>query len=165
MVSLPVRTRAANLERTMGRQLLAGVGAVAIAGLVSVAAAHARIEVQSTTRGSLIEDEAAVAARSPGPHEGGGNTTVFPFFAKAPDFKMAFRKRILHQGSTIGYHVQDFDEVYYILSGTGEYTLNGVTRQVGPGTALLTRVGDSHGLRPAGDGEVALIIAYPAPNR
>ncbi len=54
---------------------------------------------------------------------------------------MAFRKRILHRGSTIGYHLQDFDEVYYILSGTGEYTLNGTRRQVGPGTAMLTRPG------------------------
>jgi mannose-6-phosphate isomerase-like protein (cupin superfamily) len=68
-----------------------------------------------------------------------------------------------HRGSTIGYHLQDFDEVYYILSGTGEYTLNGTRRQVGPGTAMLTRPGDSHGLRPTGDGELVLIIAYPAP--
>jgi len=97
--------------------------------------------------------------------EGGVNTTAFPFFAKVTDFKMAFRKRILHKGSTIGYHVQDFDEVYYILSGSGEYTLNGVKRQVGPGTAMLTRPGDSHGLRPTGDGEMALIIAYPTPSR
>jgi mannose-6-phosphate isomerase-like protein (cupin superfamily) len=111
----------------------------------------------------LVVDEASIAIHQPGPHDGGGDTTAFPFFANVADFKMAFRKRILHRGSTIGYHLQDFDEVYYILSGTGEYTLNGTRRQVGPGTAMLTRPGDSHGLRPTGDGELVLIIAYPAP--
>ena len=150
----------------MSSHVLAGATVLAMVGLVAVGVVgHAVVGAQPTARGSLIEEEAAVAVRSPGPHEGGGDTTVFPFFATAPDFKMAFRKRILHQGSTIGYHVQDFDEVYYILSGAGEYTLNGVTRPVGPGTALLTRVGDSHGLRPASDSEVALIIAYPTPSR
>ena len=114
---------------------------------------------------SLVEEEPALAIHQPAPHDGGGDTTAFPFFSTAPDFKMAFRKRILHKGSAIGYHLQDFDEVYYILSGTGEYTLNGVKRQVGPGIAMLTRTGDSHGLRPTGDGELALIIAYPTPSR
>ena len=73
---------------------------------------------------------------------------------------MAFRKRILHKGSAIGYHRQNIDEVYYIISGTGDYTLNGETQSVGPGTAMLTRPGDSHGLRPTGDADLVLIIAY-----
>jgi mannose-6-phosphate isomerase-like protein (cupin superfamily) len=112
---------------------------------------------------SLVEDETTIAVSQPGPHDGGGQTTAFPFFSKAPDFKLAFRKRILHKGSAIGYHRQEFDEVYYILSGTGEYTLNGVKRQVGPGTAMLTRPGDSHGLRPTGSGELSLLITYATP--
>jgi mannose-6-phosphate isomerase-like protein (cupin superfamily) len=120
---------------------------------------------KSVSTRSFVEDEATIAVHQPGPHDGGGDTTVFPFFWRVSDFKMAFRKRILHKGSAIGYHKQEFDEVYYVLSGTGEYTLNEVKRQVGPGTAMLTRPGDSHGLRPTGDGELALIIAYPTPNR
>ena len=116
---------------------------------------------QATSGRSLVEHETGMAVRQPGPHEGGGITTAFPFFAKAaPDFKMAFRKRILHKGSAIGYHRQTFDEVYYIISGTGDYTLNGMTQSVGPGTAMLTRRGDSHGLRPTGDGDLVIIIAY-----
>jgi mannose-6-phosphate isomerase-like protein (cupin superfamily) len=118
---------------------------------------------QATAR-SLVEEESAIGVREKAPHDAGGETTAFRFFSNAPDFKMAFRKRILHKGSAIGYHLQDFDEVYYILSGTGEYTLNGVKRQVGPGTAMLTRPCDSHGLRPTGDGELALIIAYQTPS-
>src|ERR1043166_5433472 len=114
---------------------------------------------------SVIVQEASIAVHQPGPHDGGGETTAFPFFSQIPDFKMAFRKRILHRGSAIGYHRQEFDEVYYIISGTGEYTLNGQRRQVGPGTAMLTRPGDSHGLRPSGEGELALIIVYQLPTR
>lgn len=114
---------------------------------------------------SLIEDEPK-GVRQPGPHSGGGETTAFPYFEQAADFKMAFRKRVLHKGSAIGYHRQSVDEVYYILSGTGEYTLNGVARRVGPGTAMLTRPGDSHGLRPTGEGELALLlVVIPDPAR
>jgi mannose-6-phosphate isomerase-like protein (cupin superfamily) len=140
--------------------------AMAMAALVSaVVAGQSGGTVRPAPTRSLVEEELAIAVHQPGPHDGGGDTTAFPFFAKAPDFKMAFRKRILHKGSAIGYHLQDVDEVYYILNGTGEYTLNGVTRQVGPGTAMLTRPGDSHGLRPTTGGELALIIAYPTPSR
>jgi mannose-6-phosphate isomerase-like protein (cupin superfamily) len=135
---------------------------VVVAGAFVSGAAWAQSSgsVKPPPMASLVEDEATIAVRQPGPHEGGGQTTAFPFFARATDFKMAFRKRILHKGSAIGYHLQEFDEVYYILSGTGEYTLNGVKRQVGPGTAMLTRPGDSHGLRPTGDGELSLLITY-----
>jgi mannose-6-phosphate isomerase-like protein (cupin superfamily) len=108
----------------------------------------------------LVVQEKSIAVRQPGPHNGGGETTAFPFFEKEPGFKMAFRKRILHNGSTIGYHRQEFDEVYYVLSGTGEYTLNGVKHNVGPGTAMLTRTGDSHGIRPTGGEDLVMIIAY-----
>jgi len=57
---------------------------------------------------SLVVNEATIAVHQPGPHDGGGETTAFPFFADVSDFKMAFRKRILHKGSSIGYHVQNF---------------------------------------------------------
>ena len=108
----------------------------------------------------VVVQEKSIAVRQPGPHNGGGETTAFPFFEKEPGFKMAFRKRILHKGSTIGYHRQEFDEVYYVLSGTGEYTLNGVKHNVGPGTAMLTRTGDSHGIKPTGAEDLVMIIAY-----
>jgi mannose-6-phosphate isomerase-like protein (cupin superfamily) len=113
---------------------------------------------------SLIERDGDVAVHQPGPHEGGGDTTAYPFFAKAADLGMVFRKRVLHRGSSIGYHLQEFDEVFYIISGTGTYTLNGKSQTVSGGTAILTRAGDSHGLRPTGDQDLVLIIAYPGPD-
>lgn len=148
----------------LGR-LLAVTAGLVVGVLAGVAAGPSSATSQPGLPRSLVVEEATIAVRQPGPHDGGGDTTAFPFFANVSDFRMAFRKRILHKGSTIGYHLQDFDEVYYILSGTGEYTLNGVRRQVGPGAAMLTRPGDSHGLRPTGDGELTLIIAFPTPTR
>ncbi len=113
---------------------------------------------------SLIEHDTAVATQQPGPHDGGGVTTAYSFFARAPQLQLVFRKRALHRGAAIGYHRQDEDEIYYILSGTGELTLNGQRSVVGPGTAVLTRPGSSHGLRQIGADDLVVIVAYQQPN-
>lgn len=111
--------------------------------------------------GSRIQHDRDVAVEQPGPHEGGGMTTGFPFFGEVADMPLYFRKRSMHPGSAIGYHRQEHDEVYYVLSGTGEYTLDGNTVVVGPGTALLTRKGSSHGLRQTGAQDLVIIVTYP----
>src|SRR2546426_11715345 len=67
---------------------------------------------------SLIEHDTAVATQQPGPHGGGGKTTAYSFFARAPHLQLVFRKRALHPGAAIGYHRQEEDEIYYIVSGT-----------------------------------------------
>lgn len=108
----------------------------------------------------ILEQEKTIAAEQPGPHNGGGNTTAFNFFSKAKDFKLAFRKRILHPGSAIGYHLQKEDEIYYVLSGKGEMQMNGETFAVQAGDAILTRPGSSHGLRQVGDEDLVIIINY-----
>ena len=117
----------------------------------------------ATQASSLIEHDAAVATPQPGPHDGGGQTTAYSFFSRAPHVGLVFRKRALHPGSAIGYHRQDEDEIYYVLSGSGELTLNGERSVVGPGTAILTRPGSSHGLRQAGSEDLVIIIAYQQP--
>jgi quercetin dioxygenase-like cupin family protein len=108
----------------------------------------------------IIEHENEIAVKQPGPHDGGGNTTAFNFFSKAKDLNLVFRKRILHPGSSIGYHAQEADEIYYILSGTGELNMNGETIRVSAGDAILTRPGNSHGIRPAGNEDMTILISY-----
>jgi mannose-6-phosphate isomerase-like protein (cupin superfamily) len=71
-----------------------------------------------------------------------------------------FRKRVLHPGSSIGYHKQERDEVYYILSGTGEMEMNGKTFHVKTGDAILTRPGSSHGLKQSGKDDLVIFISY-----
>jgi mannose-6-phosphate isomerase-like protein (cupin superfamily) len=109
--------------------------------------------------GYVLQREKEIAVNEKGPHDGGGETTAFPFFAAVSDFKIVFRKRILKPGSSIGYHLQEKDEIYYIVSGKGEMTINGKSFPVSAGDAVLTRPGNSHGLKPVGD-SLALIINY-----
>jgi mannose-6-phosphate isomerase-like protein (cupin superfamily) len=112
------------------------------------------------TGASAIQHDSAVAARQSGPHAGGGETTAYSFFENERGLALVFRKRALHPGSAIGYHRNEKDEIYYVLSGRGELTLDGVRSEVGPGTAILTRAGHSHGLRPLGAEDLVIIINY-----
>ena len=110
--------------------------------------------------GYILEHEKEIATQQPGPHNGGGNTTAFNFFSKATGFKLAFRKRILHPGSAIGYHLQKEDEIYYVLRGQGQMEMNGKSFDVHAGDAVLTRPGSSHGLKQTGAEDLVIIINY-----
>src|SRR5580704_3096403 len=90
-----------------------------------------------TSQPYILEHEADIAKAEPGTHNGGGNTTGYSFFSKADNLKMVFRKRVLHPGSAIGYHLQTEDEIYYIISGTGEMRMNGKSFPVKEGDAIL----------------------------
>lgn len=118
--------------------------------------AHAQDNHQSY----ILEHEKDIAKNEPGTHNGGGSTTGYSFFSKAEGLKMTFRKRILHPGSAIGYHLQKEDEIYYIISGTGEMQMNSKTFPVKEGDAILTRPGSSHGLKQTGNSDLTIIIAY-----
>lgn len=108
----------------------------------------------------ILEREKEIAVQEKGPHDGGGQTTAYPFFTKAADFNIVFRKRTLYPGSSIGYHLQEKDEIYYIVSGRGEMTINGKSFTVNAGDAVLTRPGNSHGLKPLNNSELSVIINY-----
>ena len=108
----------------------------------------------------ILEHEKDIAKNEPGPHNGGGETVGYSFFAKADSLKKTFRKRVLHPGAAVGYHLQEVDEVYYIVSGTGEMQMNGKTFPVKTGDAILTRPGSSHGLKQTGKADLVIIITY-----
>ena len=120
------------------------------------------INVKQTpaTDGYLIERDGQVAQNEPGPHDGGGPSTGYKFFEKAADLKFSFRKRVLHKGAAIGYHLQKTDEVYYITGGHGVMTINGHPFDVKPGDAVLTRGGASHGLMQKGNSDLTIIITF-----
>lgn len=113
-----------------------------------------------STQPYVLEHEKDIAKDEAGTHNGGGNTTGYSFFSKADGLKMIFRKRVLHPGSAIGYHLQKEDEIYYIISGTGEMQMNGKTFPVKAGDAILTRPGSSHGLKQTGNEDLVIIINY-----
>jgi quercetin dioxygenase-like cupin family protein len=114
-------------------------------------------------RDSYVEQARDIAVEQPGPHEGTGTTTAYPFFADAEGFDIVFRQRALHPGASIGEHRNDKDEIYYVLSGQGELLLDGERRMVGAGDAVLTRDGSTHALFQRGDEDLVIFIVYRKP--
>ena len=115
---------------------------------------------QDTLGGYIVEHDADIAKNEPGTHNGGGMTIGYSFFSKVPKLSLVFRKRTFHPGSGVGYHKQTEDEIYYVLSGKGEMTLDGKKVDVTPGTAVLTRTGSSHGLKQVGSEDLTVLINY-----
>jgi alpha-beta hydrolase superfamily lysophospholipase/quercetin dioxygenase-like cupin family protein len=112
--------------------------------------------------GLMIATDEQVKASEPGPHGGRGTSTVYGYFDQGEARALAFRKRVLHPGSSIGPHpLNPEEEVYYIVSGRGRFTANGKTREVLPGTAILMRRGAVVALEAAGQEDLVVFIAYP----
>lgn len=114
----------------------------------------------SQSRPSLIEHADRIIAMQPGPHGGQGLTLASPFFQNAPDLDLVFRRRVLRDGASIGLHAHGRDEIYYVLSGRAELTLDGKLHTLVPGSAVLTRDGSTHSLRQVGTEELAILIVY-----
>jgi mannose-6-phosphate isomerase-like protein (cupin superfamily) len=130
----------------------------AILFIAAVAQASA---IQKTAPGGyVVERDKDVAVSEPGTHDGGGQTIGYSFFKTMPGLKLVFRKRALKPGSAIGYHEQKEDEIYYVLSGRGTMTIDGKSFEIGPGTAVLTRPGSSHGLKQTGNEDLVILINY-----
>ena len=106
--------------------------------------------------------DAEMAIEEPGTDRvSGGKTVCYFFINKIPNLKLVFRKRALKPGSGIGYHLQKEDEIYYVLSGRGEMTMDGKTFEMKPGDAgLLTRPGASHGFKQIGKEDLVIMINY-----
>lgn len=110
--------------------------------------------------GYVLQTDKGVAAAEAGPHNGGGPTTAYRLFDDVKDMSFTVRKRAMHPGSAIGYHLQKEDEIYYVLSGSGVMTVNGKAFEVTAGSAVLTRPGSSHGLVQKGKEDLVVVIAY-----
>jgi len=121
---------------------------------------HSAFAKKEQDQGYILEHEKDIAKEEPGPHDGGGPSTAYSFFNKATNSKLVFRKRVLHTGAAIGYHLQKEEEIYYVVSGTGEMTMNNKVFKINAGDAILTLPGSSHGLKQTGTEDLVLIINY-----
>jgi mannose-6-phosphate isomerase-like protein (cupin superfamily) len=69
----------------------------------------------------------------------------------------------LAPGKEIEAHVDPMEEIYFVLSGSGEMRVDGDVRQVGPEDATWIPVGSAHSLSNSGQEDcVILVIASPA---
>ena len=142
----------------MMKKILIGLSLLLAFG--SGAALAITVTQTQSDAGYLLERDGEVAKNEPGPHDGGGPSTGYVFFEKAPNLKFSFRKRVLHKGAAIGYHLQKTDEVYYFTGGEGVMTINGKPFPVKAGDAVLTRGGSSHGLVQKGENDLTIVITF-----
>ena len=136
-----------------------GTGLASSSARAYAQASHAAAG-KSAPGGYVLERDKDVAKNEPGTHNGGGETIGYSFFSKTPNLKLVFRKRAFKPGSAIGYHEQHEDEIYYVLSGRGMMKIDGKEFEVGPGDAVLTRPGSSHGLKQVGNEDLVILINY-----
>lgn len=68
----------------------------------------------------------------------------------------------LEPGKKIEAHVDPFEEIYFVLNGTGEMQVDDGYRQVEPGDATWIPTGSTHSLSNNGDQDlVILVVASP----
>ena len=85
----------------------------------------------------------------------------------APGFAFNFIDFIkVPVSSTIGRHTHatDNQEIYIIISGKGEMTVNEKSYKVGKGDVVVNPIGGTHQLVNTGDEEICLIVVE-TPNR
>jgi mannose-6-phosphate isomerase-like protein (cupin superfamily) len=110
----------------------------------------------------VVVNERDVVRQEAPPHGAIGMSTAYRISDVVPQPRtMEFRKRVLHKGAAIGLHPIAHDEVYYVLSGEGEVTSDGVSQRVRPGMAAYLYDGAVVGIRQIGRKPLSLIISYP----
>ena len=58
----------------------------------------------------------------------------------------------------------DSDKVYYVVEGSGLFTIGGEERTLGPGNAVMAHAGEQHGVRnESGENLVLLVTMAPRP--
>lgn len=110
----------------------------------------------------VVVNERDVVRQEAPPHGAIGMSTAYRISDVVPQPRtMEFRKRVLHKGAAIGMHPIAHDEVYYVLSGEGEVTSDGVSQRLRPGMAAYLYDGAVVGIRQMGNKPLSLIISYP----
>jgi len=141
-----------------------GLTFVAILAMLAVQEAHPAPASSPQGTGVVIR-EADTVVQQPPPHRGEGMSTAFRISDGVPNRSMEFRKRALHPGASIGLHPIAHDEVYYVVSGEGVVTSDGVETAMKPGDAAYLYDGNVVGIRQTGEADLVLIIAYPLSQR
>ena len=109
----------------------------------------------------IVHEEDVKREEAP-PHGAIGMSTAYRISDAAPAPRaMDFRTRVLHKGAAIGLHPIRHDEVYYVLSGEGDVTSDGITRRMGPGMAAYLYKDAVVGIKQVGRKPLTIIISYP----
>jgi len=96
-----------------------------------------------------------------GSHQGTGEYELYEIWNKT-DFKSNIDfidKVIIPPKSTVGYHKHgNNEEMYIVLEGKGEMTINGQTRKIEKGDMILNKPEGEHGLVNTSDANIELLV-------
>lgn len=99
--------------------------------------------------------------RKPAPFDGTGEITVRGLINSDTELNnkgRVFAHTTVYPGSAIGYHIhQNDEEIYYILSGHGQYNDNGTMAEIGPGDVAVCPCGEGHGIACLGGEPIEMI--------
>ena len=133
--------------------------------LVTACAEEAATPDMVDARPMVVVDQNDVIREEAPPHGAIGMSTAYRISDVAPGRAMEFRIRTLHVGAAIGLHPISHDEVYYVVSGTGDVTSDGETARMTGGMAAYLYEGAEVGIVQVGEEPLSLIIAYPLAER
>jgi quercetin dioxygenase-like cupin family protein len=60
-------------------------------------------------------------------------------------------------------HIEPWNHLLYVLSGSGDITINGNISMVRNGTVCQVRAGEKHSLRNLGDNDMLILAIYDPP--
>ena len=93
-------------------------------------------------------------------HDGKGEALVYGFFAEN-DPSIGFFELIFKPGAYAGYHRHHgSDEILLVISGKAENFQDGSRCILDPGHALLTKSGQAHAIRNAGDEDLKILGVF-----
>ena len=103
-------------------------------------------------------------------HGGDGSIQISRFFHDRLTLPIHVQLWELEPGTSEGDHTHpggdpadNWEELYYVLSGTGTITIDGARQAIGPGDAVLVPTDIHHGLYDTGDQPLRILLIFGRP--
>ena len=110
----------------------------------------------------IIKDNVGKREIAYGAHDGRGESLWYRFFAEN-DPSIGFFELVFKLGTYAGYHRHEgSEEILLVVSGKAENFQDGNRCILDPGDAILTKSGQAHAVRNAGDEDLK-ILGFFAP--
>jgi quercetin dioxygenase-like cupin family protein len=83
------------------------------------------------------------------------------------DYSSAFNAELvrLEPGDHSVPHIEPWSHLLYLLSGTGDVTIDGETQPVATGTVCQIKAGQKHSLRNLGEEDMIVLTIYDPPRK
>jgi quercetin dioxygenase-like cupin family protein len=103
-------------------------------------------------------------------HDGAGVIQISRLFRDRLTIPVQVQIWKLEPGASEGDHTHpsddpadNWEELYYVLSGTGTITIDDEPREIAPGDAILVPAGVDHGLYASGEESLRILLIFGRP--